>query len=80
MVQQLIESYSEVTGEEGYAFAIGGGTYSRMMPNTVAFGINFPGDVDTCHMPDEYVNIDKLVKSAKIMAHAIARLAGDENE
>ena len=80
VVQQLIEAYSEVTGEKGYAFAIGGGTYSRMMPNTVAFGINFPGDVDTCHMPDEYVDIEKFVKATKIMAHAIARLAGEENE
>ena len=52
--------YHEVTGlYAGYAFAIGGGTYSRMMPNTVAFGLNFPGDVDTCHMPDEYIDIDK---------------------
>lgn len=78
LVRELIAAYSEVTGKEGYAFAIGGGTYSRMMPNTVAFGINFPGDVDTCHMPDEYVELDKWILSARIMAHAIARLAGAE--
>ena len=34
LVRELIAAYSEVTGKEGYAFAIGGGTYSRMMPNT----------------------------------------------
>ena len=78
LVQELISAYSEVTGTQGYAFAIGGGTYSRCMPNTVAFGINFPGDTDMCHMPDEWVDVDKLMKAAKIFAHAIVRLAGTE--
>ena len=78
VVKGLVKVYSEVTGTPGYAFAIGGGTYSRCMPNTVAFGFNFPGDVDTCHMPDEYVDIDKLMLSVKIFAHAIAELAGAE--
>lgn len=77
VVSGLVRVYSEVTGTPGYAFAIGGGTYSRTMPNTVAFGFNFPGDTDTCHMPDEYVDIEKLMLSVKIFAHAIAELAGD---
>lgn len=59
-------------------FAIGGGTYSRMMPNTVAFGLNFPGDTDTCHMPDEYIDIEKMMLSVRIFAHAIAALASGE--
>ncbi|MDO4740827.1 MAG: Sapep family Mn(2+)-dependent dipeptidase [Eubacteriales bacterium] len=76
IVQGLLAAYHEVTDLPAYAFAIGGGTYSRMMPNTVAFGFNFPGDADPCHMPDESVNIAKFVMSVKIFAHAIARLAG----
>lgn len=76
VVKGLIKVYSEVTGKPGYAFAIGGGTYSRCMPNTVAFGFNFPGDTDMCHMPDEFVDVDKLMLSVKIFAHAIAELAG----
>ena len=79
VVRGLIEVYHDVTDLPGYAFAIGGGTYSRMMPNTVAFGLNFPGDVDTCHMPDEYIDIEKMMLSVKIFAHAIATLAGGEN-
>ena len=79
IVKGLLEAYHEVTGLPAYAFAIGGGTYSRMMPNTVAFGFNFPGDPDPCHMPDESVAIDKFVLSVKIFAHAIARLAGRDN-
>ena len=80
VVKGLVKVYSEVTGQPGYAFAIGGGTYSRCMPNTVAFGFNFPGDTDTCHMPDEYVDIEKFMLSVKIFAHAIAELAGAEAE
>jgi len=76
IVQGLLAAYHEVTDLPAYAFAIGGGTYSRMMPNTVAFGFNFPGDADPCHMPDESVEITKFVMSVKIFAHAIARLAG----
>jgi len=78
VVKGLIKAYSEVTGQEGYAFAIGGGTYSRYMPNTVAFGPNFPGDIDMCHMPDEFVEIDKMMLTARIIARAIVELAGAE--
>ncbi len=80
VVKGLIDAYTRVTGQQGYAFAIGGGTYSRMMPNTVAFGPNFPGDTDMCHMPDEYVDIDKLMTAAKIYALAIAKLAGEDEQ
>ena len=77
VVSGLLEVYHDVTGLPAYAFAIGGGTYSRCMPNTVAFGLNFPGDTDTCHMPDEYIDIEKMMTSVKIFAHAIVKLAGE---
>lgn len=76
LVQGLLKVYHEVTGLPAYPVAIGGGTYSQAMPNTVAFGIGFPGDTETCHMPDENVEIDKFLLSVKIMARAIAHLAG----
>ena len=76
VVKGLLKTYSEVTRHEGYAFAIGGGTYSRCMPNTVAFGPCFPGDVDTCHMPDEWFSLENMMLSIRIMAHAIVELAG----
>lgn len=77
VVKGLLKAYSEATGTPGYAFAIGGGTYSRCMPNTVAFGLNFPGDTDMCHMPDEYMEVDKMMLSARILARAICELAGE---
>lgn len=74
IVQGLLRAYGDVTGKEAYAFAIGGGTYSRCMPNTVAFGLTFPGDDDVAHMPDECFELDKLMLSVKILAHAIVEL------
>ena len=76
IVKGLLKAYHEVTGLEPYTIAIGGGTYSRCMPNTVAFGLNFPGDTDMCHMPDEYMDIEKMMLSARVIARAIAELAG----
>ena len=78
IVRGLLQVYHEVTGLEAYAFAIGGGTYSRMMPNTVAFGPNFPGDTDRCHMPEEFIEVDKMMEAIRIYAHAIAALASGE--
>ena len=76
VVRGLLKVYHEVTGLEPYTIAIGGGTYSRMMPNTVAFGVCFPGDMDLCHVADEYIDIEKMMLGVKIFAHAIAELAG----
>ncbi len=78
VVKGLLKVYGDITGLPAYPIAIGGGTYSRMMPNTVAFGFNFPDDVDSCHMPDEFVNWEKFILSTKIFAHAIETLAGAE--
>ena len=77
VVKGLLAVYHDITGLPAYPIAIGGGTYSRMMPNTVAFGICFPGDVDTCHMPDDYIDWEKFILSVKIFAHAIEKLAGE---
>ena len=76
IVQGLLKVYHEVTGLDAYTIAIGGGTYSRMMPNTVAFGVCFPGDMDVCHIADEYIDLEKMMLGVKIFAHAIAELAG----
>ena len=80
VVKGLLKVYHEVTGLEAYTIAIGGGTYSRMMPNTVAFGVCFPGDMDVCHIADEYIDLNNLMLGVKIFAHAIAELAGEVRE
>jgi succinyl-diaminopimelate desuccinylase len=75
IIKALQKVYTEQTGEEAKLLSIGGGTYAKEMPNTVAFGPMFPGEPDTIHKKNEYITIDNLIKNAKIYAHALYELA-----
>lgn len=75
LVQTLMKIYCEYTGAEANCIVTGGGTYARAIDNAVSFGGAFPGDDDCAHMPNEYIDLDKLMASAKIYAQAIAQLA-----
>ncbi len=74
LVTTLKEAYSEITGEEAYCIAIGGATYARAFENAVTFGSLFPGQPNVEHGPDEYIEIDSLIKNAEIIANAIIKL------
>lgn len=76
LVKALLTAYHEVSGLEPYTIAIGGGTYARTMREGVAFGAQFPGDPDVAHQADEYAAVDSLIRSMRIFAHAIVKLAG----
>ena len=81
LVQSLLKAYSDVTGLEAFAFAIGGGTYAKALPQGVAFGPVFPGEPEVIHCPDEYISIDNLLLTTKVYAQAILNLAADpENQ
>nr|WP_307756934.1 dipeptidase PepV [uncultured Christensenella sp.] len=71
LVQGLKQAYEEVTGDKAYCMTMGGATFARAFPNSVAFGALFPGQEGTEHQPDEYIEIDSLVKVADIIANAI---------
>lgn len=53
---------------------MGGGTYARAVPNTVAIGTCWPGD-GPAHEPDERIAISSYIRAAKIYAHILYRLA-----
>ena len=75
LVSTLLKVYEEQTGLTGTAKCIGGGTYAKMLPNTLAFGPIFPGDEIREHKPDEYIGIDNLMKNAQIIAAAMYEMA-----
>lgn len=75
LIKSLQKVYAEQTGKEAKLVSIGGGTYAKEMPNTVAFGPMFPGEPDTIHKPNEYITIENLITNAKIYAHALYELA-----
>lgn len=75
LIKKLQKVYEEQTGKEATLLAIGGGTYAKEMPNIVAFGPMFPGQPDTLHQANEYIELEELILNAKIYAHAIYELA-----
>jgi succinyl-diaminopimelate desuccinylase len=77
LVSKLLSVYSAYTGQEAAPKCIGGGTYAKMMPNTLAFGPIFPGDEVREHKPDEYMELDRLMDNANILALAMWELAGN---
>ena len=54
--------------------AIGGGTYAKEAPNTVAFGAEWPNHPGNMHSPDEYIYIEDFIKDIAIYARAILAL------
>lgn len=75
VVKALLSAYKEVTGKDGEAFAIGGGTYAKVMEQGVAFGPTLPGEPEIIHCPDEYISIENLILTTKIYAQALLNLA-----
>ncbi len=75
LVSTLLKVYRDQTGMDGKAKCIGGGTYAKMLPNTLAFGPIFPGDEIREHKPDEYISIDSLMKNTQIIAAAMYEMA-----
>ncbi|GEO79079.1 dipeptidase PepV [Companilactobacillus mindensis DSM 14500] len=74
LVQALVGAYRDHTDDDTEPFTVGGGTYGRILKHGIAYGAMFPGDENVMHQPNEYINIDKLLKSTAIYADAIYRL------
>jgi succinyl-diaminopimelate desuccinylase len=55
---------------------MGGGTYARATPHTVAYGAGFPGGSDgPAHEVDERIAVSTVMNAAKIYAQALYELA-----
>ena len=76
-VATLLRIYQEETGDTTTKpYTMGGGTYARATPFTVAFGASFPGSTDgPAHEIDERIAVDTILRAAKIYAHAFYELA-----
>lgn len=83
-IETLMDIYRQHTGDKDSRPVVsGGGTYARMFKDCVAFGGMFPGEPDTMHQKNEYIDIENFVMMTKIYADAIYRLtkpAEDEGE
>ena len=76
IVTKLLKVYKDRSGQEdAKPKRIGGGTYSRELPNAVSFGPEGYMCGASCHVANEFMSIDQLVMNAKMIADAIIALA-----
>lgn len=75
LVVLLMEAYREVSGRDEKPLRIGGGTYARSVPNTLAFGPCFPEDENFCHQKGEYISEKTLLTASGIYRAALVKLA-----
>lgn len=74
MVATLLSVYEKHTGLKGHEQVIGGGTFGRLLKRGVAYGAMFPGDVNTMHQANEFIEVEQLYRAASIYAEAIYEL------
>ena len=81
-VATLLRVYQEASGDmESKPDTMGGGTYARATPFTVAYGAHFPtskDDYGPAHEPDECISINTLLNATKVYAQALYELANAE--
>ena len=71
-IKTLLSAYQDETLDyESKPLAIGGGTYAKECPNTVAFGSAFKGRSGDIHSPNEHIYIDDFYAQMAIYARAI---------
>lgn len=75
LIKSLKKAYEETFKKEAKLLASGGGTYAKLMPNTVAFGPLNEGDPDLAHQKNEYIEINQLKECVEAYARAIYELA-----
>jgi succinyl-diaminopimelate desuccinylase len=73
-MKAFAEAYETASGLRNDFTLEYGGSYAKAMPNIVSWGPIFPGEEDTCHANDEFININSFVQAAKIYGEAIRRI------
>lgn len=83
----LTDTYNILRNENTEPYVMGGGTYSKALPNSITFGFVFQEDAKYrpdflpeghggAHSPDEALNISLLLEAIKIYVISLVRLDG----
>lgn len=75
LIEGLKRAYESEVKEKAELLAISGGTYAKLMPNTVAFGPLFKDGMNTAHKKDELIDLASLEKALRIYARALVELS-----
>ncbi len=75
LVKTLLGVYEKVTGEpDPQPLIVGGGTYAKALPSTVAFGTHLPGEEEIAHKANERWALRSARKNINLIAEAILAL------
>ena len=75
IVKRLLAAYAGATGAPAPPAVAGGGTYAKRLPNSIAFGMWFPGKPYPGHDVDEQIPIEDLHRGARVLIAAMADIA-----
>lgn len=78
MLEIMRHSYESVTGLDGSPIITTGATYARFMPNIIAFGPSFPGQIGIAHNHNEYMFVDDLKRNIEIYRLTLDDLLNSE--
>lgn len=79
LVQTLNLAYNEYQQTDLKPTTTTGGTYAHVCTRIIPFGPSFPNQNGIAHQPNEWFDIDDLIKCAKIYAYALYKLSLLEN-
>ncbi|RNC29802.1 MAG: putative dipeptidase [Candidatus Dichloromethanomonas elyunquensis] len=75
-IRKLLQVYKDYTGDtEAKPLGMEGTTFSKAFQNAVAFGPAFPGMAKVEHQPDEYIEVEHLLRCTEIYALALEALS-----
>ncbi len=75
LIQTLLNAYRQETlDKRSKPLTMGGGTYAKEAPNTVAFGAAFPDDNPRMHEADEHLKLNNFYMAMAIYARAVHAL------
>lgn len=74
LVPTLMDVYQRTTGQPAKPISVRGGTYARLFPGAVSFGPNFPGRTYRGHAPDEYIDLDALELTTRMILEVSLRV------
>jgi succinyl-diaminopimelate desuccinylase len=76
LVQTFMNCYQKNSGDHvSQPTIMNEASYARAIKNCMCFGMLFPGEEDTMHQKDEYINLESVLKGAKIYADIIEKLS-----
>ncbi len=75
IVKRLVASYRRATGRLDPPGISGGGTYAKVIPNSIVYGMWFPGKPYPGHDVDEQESIADLHEGARALLEAVADIA-----